>query len=76
MTDRLLGVWVAFEKDIRVDDVKPLISAIEQLKGVLAVKQDLVADPRDWMAQERAHDALVTKIKHVLWPSLYKDKTP
>lgn len=56
MTDRLLGVWVAFEKDIRVDDVKPLIAAIKQMKGVLAVKQEdrgralagIEEDPMSW----------------------------
>ena len=41
MTDRLKGVWVAFERDIRTDDVEPLIEAIKCLRGVLAVEPSI-----------------------------------
>jgi hypothetical protein len=74
VTDRLLGVWVAFEKDIRVDDAEPLIAAIKQLKGVLEVKRDLIANPSDWMAQERAWCDLSEKIAAVLWPDVKRTR--
>lgn len=46
MTDRLKGCTVAFERDIRVDDVVPLLDAIRHLRGVADV-EPLIADPDD-----------------------------
>lgn len=70
MTERIRGCWVAFERDIRVDDVEPLIEAIKRLRGVQAVEEK-VADDRDWMARERAIAELRDKMKHILWPALF-----
>jgi hypothetical protein len=67
MTDRLRGVWVAFEQDIREDDAESLISAIKHLRGVLAVESK-VSNSTDWMAEERARGELRKKLIAVLWP--------
>jgi hypothetical protein len=67
MTDRLNGVWVAFEKDIRDDDAESLIEAIKHLRGVLAVEAK-VSDSTDWIAQQRARDEWRKKLVDILWP--------
>lgn len=72
MTDRLNGVWVAFERDIREDDAESLISAIKHLRGVLAVEPK-VSDSTDWMAEERARGELRKKLIAVLWPERASD---
>jgi hypothetical protein len=71
MTDRLKGVWVAFDRDIRTDDAEPLIEAIKQLRGVLSVTAN-VSDADDWMARERIRQELREQLWEVLRP---KDKT-
>lgn len=70
MTDRIKGVFVAFERDIREDDVE-LIEAIKCLRGVIAVESH-VANSDDWMARERIRRELGEKIWEVLYP---KDKS-
>ncbi len=67
MTDRLKGVWVAFEHDIREDDAEALTSAIKQLRGVLAVEPQVV-DVGDWVAEERVRADYRTKLMDILWP--------
>lgn len=67
MTDRLKGVWVAFDKDIRDDDAEPLIAAIKCLRGVQAVTP-AIADSSDWMARERIRHELGKEIWAVLYP--------
>ncbi len=67
MTDRIKGCWVAFESDIREDDVQPLIEAIKRLRGVLAVEES-VADSDDWMNRERIRRELGEKLWAVLYP--------
>lgn len=37
MTDRINALTVVLEADIREDDAEPLIAAIRQMRGVLAV---------------------------------------
>jgi hypothetical protein len=63
MTDRLKGVTVTFEHDIRVDDAMATLSAIEQIKGVLSV-EPVVADAASHMAS--------TRIRHELSMRLYE----
>ncbi len=67
MTDRLKGVWVSFDRDIRTDDVEPLIEAIKCLRGVSDVKAS-VADSSDWMNRDRIRNELSEKIWEVLHP--------
>jgi hypothetical protein len=61
MTDRLKGLLVTFEKDIRDDDAQARIDAIKQIKGVISVKP-LVADYVDYMARERVEREMQQKL--------------
>jgi len=67
MTDRLKGVWVIFDKDIREDDAQPIIDAIKQIRHVLSVKPS-IADGSDYMARERVRMELSEKLWDVLHP--------
>lgn len=60
MTDRLKGVLVTFDKDIRDDDAECLIEAIRCIRSVASVKP-LVADYQDHMARERVRHELANK---------------
>lgn len=61
MTDRIKGLVVTLERDIREDDVEPIIDAIGQLRGVLSVVPDVV-DVQDHMARERIRTELRAKL--------------
>jgi hypothetical protein len=67
MTDRLKGVWVAFEKDIREDDAEAIIQAIKCLRGVIAVEGD-IADANDWINRMQIRTELGVKLWAVLYP--------
>jgi hypothetical protein len=53
MTDRVHSLQVVLDKDVRIDDVQALVSAIQQLRSVAAVT-NLTADPSTHMAEVRA----------------------
>jgi len=61
MTDRIHSLTVTLERDIRDDDIEPLVEAIQMLRGVLDV-QTFVADPESHMAEMRAKDDLRKKL--------------
>lgn len=68
MTARVKGCWVAFEQDLREDDAVPLLDAIRQLRGVLAVE----LEPQtlsDWIAVQRVRRELMDKLLAVLKPT-------
>lgn len=65
MTDRLNGVFVAFENDIRADDAEVPISAIKCLRGVLAVTPSITTAD-DYLHAQRARRALIDKLWEVL----------
>lgn len=52
MTDRLKGVYVTFEKDIREDDAEHLINAIRAFRYVADVRGE-VTDVADHFARQR-----------------------
>ena len=52
MTERLKGVYVAFEKDIREDDAEYITNAIRMIKGVTSVN-GIIANVEDEMNRER-----------------------
>lgn len=60
MTDRLKGVYVAFEKDIRDDDASFIINAIHMIKGVADVSLN-VADGDDWINRAQIRNELKDK---------------
>jgi len=66
MTDRIQALIVALDADIRDDDIQPLITAIQQMRGVLSVTTDTVL-PGDYVARERARanifEAVIKAIK-------------
>jgi len=67
VTDRVKGCWVAFEKDVRDDDVQGLVDAILQLRGVSAVTTEKVkAD--DFIARSRVKRELTEKLIAVICP--------
>ncbi len=41
MTDRVKGLVITLDSDIRIDDVQPLIDAISMLKGVSDVSANI-----------------------------------
>jgi hypothetical protein len=73
MTDRLKGVWVTFDQDIRTDDAESLINAIKHLRGVLAVEPN-ITDVADYMARERVRTELSEKLWEVLHPKKKTDR--
>ena len=69
MTDRLKGVVVTFDRDIRDDDAADLIKAIGCIKGVIDVTPSVV-DPDDHMNRMRICSELTRKLWDVLHPDL------
>jgi len=67
MTDRLKGLTVAFDRDIREDDAEAIVSAIKMIKGVLDV-QPSYATSEDWMNRCRIRDELGTALWEILYP--------
>jgi len=68
VTDRLKGVYVAFDKDYRDDDVEQIIDAIKMVRGVVDVKA-VTVNPEDWMNRARVKDEMRDKFFE-LWKSL------
>lgn len=56
MTDRVNALTVVLEKDIRIDDVQSLISAIRALRFVADVQPN-ITELSDWVAESRANQA-------------------
>ena len=54
MTDRIKGVLITFEKDIREDDTQPIIEALKMIKGVLTVKP-YITGMEDYMLYQKGH---------------------
>lgn len=52
MTDRIKGVLITFEKDIRVDDAQPIIEALTMIRGVSTV-MPYVTNMEDYMLYEK-----------------------
>ena len=71
MTDRLKGVVVTFETDLRTDDAEAIIEAIKMLRGVEAVAPS-VADISDHMNRMRVRQEL----GRALWKVLYPEEKP
>ena len=65
MTDRLKGITVLFDREIREDDAQCIIDAVKMIKGVASVRQHVV-DPSHWLAVSKAKHELTEKIWKVL----------
>ena len=69
MTDRINAIVVVLEENMRVDDVKPLLAAIQQMRGVLSVKEN-VGSIDDEVAFARARDVY----GKALWDVILNDE--
>jgi len=65
MTDRINGVFVTLETDIRIDDAEYLLNAIRMIRGVIDVTPN-VSHPESHMAKVTAKMELEKKILKVL----------
>lgn len=61
MTDKVKGFTVTLEKDIRIDDIEPLMTAINLIKGVASVKPS-IAEVDDTINQSRVKHELREKM--------------
>lgn len=61
MSDRINGFIVILDKDYKDEDIKSTISAIERIKGVIAVKPNIVT-PDEHIAGERTKIEIVNMI--------------
>jgi hypothetical protein len=71
MTDRYHALTVVLDREIRNDDAKRIIEAIEMVRGVLSVEPH-VADHISRAAERKAVEALRDKLRDVLWPGIGK----
>jgi hypothetical protein len=67
MTQRIKGVLVTFDDDIREDDVEPLLAAMRLLRRVISV-EPVPADISGHIARERARHDLAKQLWEVLYP--------
>ena len=65
MTDRVHSITLVLDKDIREDDVEPLLTACAMLKCVIKVKTN-VSNPTSLMAEARARHDLQVKVLDAL----------
>lgn len=75
MTDRINALTVILQDDIREDDVAGIITAINMIRGVLAVEPN-VADLNAAIAQQRAHHDLGMKVLAVVRDAVLDGRTP
>jgi hypothetical protein len=65
MSDRYNYLTVVLERDLKDEDVEPLIEAIKQFRSVLSVTPNVV-DTAALLAEARARNELIQKLWHVL----------
>lgn len=61
MTDRVKGLYVVLDKDIRDDDIQVLINAILSFKNVIDIKTEL-SNFSDYIAFSRVKESVFKKI--------------
>lgn len=70
MTDRLKGVIITFENDIREDDAEELLTTFRNIRGVINVSP-VVTNVTDHMARERVKSEMRQKFSD-FFKELYK----
>lgn len=65
MTDRIKGFVVTLESDVRIDDVKAIMTSISMIKGVINVEPS-IAGVDDQINQARIKHELSQKILNAL----------
>lgn len=71
MTDRVKGLMISLNKDVRVDDVEHIVDAIKMIRGVGAVETSIV-DHDDWMNRSRIGQELKDKLLKAFNPDFYE----
>lgn len=71
MTDRLKGVLVTFEEDVREDDAKHIINAIKMIRRVLTVKP-VPSNIDQSIAEDRVRQEIHKKLFKMVYPDLSK----
>lgn len=61
MTDRVKGLTVVLEENIRVDDIEPLVDAIRLMRGVQSVHLQ-ISEGGDFIVECRVRDNLRRKM--------------
>ncbi len=74
MTDRIKGFWVALDQNMREDDAEPIISAVKQIRHVIAVSPRVSEMATDsWIAEERVRREWGEKLLAIVFPDWGKD---
>jgi len=73
MTDRINTITIVLERDVRDDDIEPLVQALQMIRGVAAVKPN-VAHVSDFMAEERAKRDMGHRILDAITKIVYPSK--
>lgn len=66
MTDRIKGLTVVLDHNIRDDDSEAIVHAILMIRGVVAVSRH-VADPDHYMAVTKAKSEIEKKFHDILY---------
>jgi len=65
MTDRIHGIVVTLDKDIRIDDAQPTIDAIKQIKGVIDARP-VATSAEDHLNRMRVRTELAARLWEVI----------
>ncbi len=61
MTDRVKGLTITLESDIRIEDISPLMNAILQMKGVIDVSP-IISNASDSVVKLRCRQEMREKL--------------
>lgn len=65
MTDRVRYLTITLEEDTRIDDLAPIVSAIEHVRGVAIVEQHVVQGG-DHLARRAVRSEIQTKLHEAI----------
>lgn len=65
MTDRIKGLTVVLDRDIRDDDCQAIIDAVSMIRGVLRVEKHVMTGS-DYMVREQVRHELEQKLLDAL----------
>lgn len=65
MSDKIKGCWVAFNKDIKIDDAQLIINAIKLMQCVADVTV-CITDSNDWINRAQIKSQLINKLIEIL----------
>ena len=67
MTDRIHSITIVLEKDMRVDDAEAILTAVRQLRGVIAADGN-VTNGTEYVIESRIRRDFGERLWHVLYP--------